>query len=180
MTVLNCSFWNQDISGLRFSGQVGSSCPGEANSVYTLTMISTIAILIIKIRVFFTWLKSERTRKELGSWLTWVYSQFIEQSLLKNIGENVWPCLGPSLLPMASFTRGSGRFFHASCMCMHSVAQLCLTLFNAIDCNPPGSSVIGISQAGILEWVAISFFRGSSWPKDRTCSNFIGRWILYH
>ena len=32
----------------------------------------------------------------------------------------------------------------------------------------------------ILEWVAISFFRGSSWPRDWTCISCIGRWILYH
>ena len=37
-----------------------------------------------------------------------------------------------------------------------------------MDCSPPGSSVHGILQARILEWVAISFFRGSSQPRDRT------------
>ena len=37
-----------------------------------------------------------------------------------------------------------------------------------MDCSPPGSSVHGISQARILEWVAISSSRGSSWPGDRT------------
>ena len=37
-----------------------------------------------------------------------------------------------------------------------------------MDCSPPGSSVHGIYQAGILEWVIISFSRGSSWPRDRT------------
>ena len=36
------------------------------------------------------------------------------------------------------------------------------------DCSPPGSSVHGTSQARILEWLAISFFRGSSQPRDRT------------
>ena len=37
-----------------------------------------------------------------------------------------------------------------------------------MDCSLPGSSVHGILQARILEWVAISFSRGSSWPRDRT------------
>ena len=37
-----------------------------------------------------------------------------------------------------------------------------------MDCSPPGSSVHGIFQARILQWVAISFSRGSFWPKDRT------------
>ena len=40
------------------------------------------------------------------------------------------------------------------------VAQSCLTLCNRMDCNPSGSSVHGIFQARILEWVAISFSRG--------------------
>ena len=42
------------------------------------------------------------------------------------------------------------------------VTQLCLTLCNPMDCSPPGSSVHGIFQARVLEWVAISFSRGSS------------------
>ena len=48
------------------------------------------------------------------------------------------------------------------------VAQSCLTLCDPMDCSPPGFSVCGIFQARMLEWVAISFSRGSSWPKDRT------------
>ena len=51
---------------------------------------------------------------------------------------------------------------------------------NLMNCSPPGSSVHGISQARILEWVAISFSRGSSWPRDWTHISCIGRWILYH
>ena len=42
------------------------------------------------------------------------------------------------------------------------VTQSCLTLCNPMDCSPPGSSVHGILQARILEWVAISFSRGYS------------------
>ena len=42
------------------------------------------------------------------------------------------------------------------------VSHLCPTLCNSMDCNLPGSSVHGIFQARILEWVAISFSRGSS------------------
>ena len=48
------------------------------------------------------------------------------------------------------------------------VAQLCPTLCNPTNCTPPGSSVHGILQARILEWVAIPFSRGSSWPRDWT------------
>ena len=48
------------------------------------------------------------------------------------------------------------------------VAQSCLTLCDPMDCSLPGSSVHGILQARTLEWVAISFSRGSSRPRDRT------------
>ena len=46
--------------------------------------------------------------------------------------------------------------------------QLCLTLCNPVDCSPPGSSVLGIPQARILEWVAMPFFRGPSPPRNQT------------
>ena len=46
------------------------------------------------------------------------------------------------------------------------VAQSCLTLWDLMDCSLSGSSVYGIFQARVLEWVAISFSRGSSWPRD--------------
>ena len=48
------------------------------------------------------------------------------------------------------------------------VTQSCLTLCDPTDCTSPGSSVHGILQTRILEWVAISFSRGSSWPRDGT------------
>ena len=48
------------------------------------------------------------------------------------------------------------------------VTQSCLTLCDPMDCSPPGSSVHGILQARILEWVAIPFSRGSSQPRDGT------------
>ena len=63
-----------------------------------------------------------------------------------------------------------------------SDAQLCLTLCNPMYCSLPGSSVYGIFQARLLEWVVISFSRGSSWPRDQTHVSYvssIGRQILY-
>jgi len=48
------------------------------------------------------------------------------------------------------------------------VAQSCLTLCDPMDYSPPGSSVHGILQIRILEWVAIAFSRGSSQPRDQT------------
>ena len=55
-----------------------------------------------------------------------------------------------------------------SCVCMCLVAQLCPTFYSTMNCSLPGSSVHGIFQARILELVAISYSRGSSWPRDRT------------
>ena len=56
------------------------------------------------------------------------------------------------------------------CVCVCSVAQLYPTLCDPMDCSPPGSSVHGIVLARILEWVAISSSRGSSWPRDQSAS----------
>ena len=53
---------------------------------------------------------------------------------------------------------------HSICACPLS----CPTLCDPMDCSPPGSSVPGILQARILEWVAMPSFRGSSQPRDRT------------
>ena len=61
--------------------------------------------------------------------------------------------------------------------------QSCLTVCNPVDCSALGSSVHGILQARILEWVAISFSRASSQPGDWTHVSYIsctGRQALYH
>ena len=53
-------------------------------------------------------------------------------------------------------------------LCCCWVAKSCPTLCDPIDCSPPVSSVHGIFQARILEWIAISFSRESSQPRDQT------------
>ena len=59
-------------------------------------------------------------------------------------------------------------------------AQLCSTLCDPMDCSPPGSSVHGILQARILEWVAMPFSRESSWPRGRTqISRIAGRFFTF-
>ena len=78
-------------------------------------------------------------------------------------------------------TPGSGRSLekemvtHSSCL----VAKLCLDLCSPKDCSPPGSSVHEIFQARILEWVAISFSRRSSKPRDQTHISCVGKGVLY-
>ena len=64
-------------------------------------------------------------------------------------------------------------------MCL--VTQLCPTLCDPMDCSLSGSSVHGISQARILEWVVISSSRGSFWPRNWTQLSLSHcRQILYH
>ena len=61
--------------------------------------------------------------------------------------------------------------------------QLCPALCNPVDCSQPGSSVHGIFQRRILEWVVISYSRGCSRPRDWSqvsCVSCIGWQILYH
>ena len=60
--------------------------------------------------------------------------------------------------------------------------QSCPTLGDPMNCSPPGSSVHGILQARILEWVALPSSRGSPQPRDQTCVSYvsrIGRQVLY-
>ena len=59
---------------------------------------------------------------------------------------------------------------------LSEVAQSCPTLCDSMDCSLSGSSIHGIFQARVLEWIAISFSRGSSWPRNPTpVSHIAGR-----
>ena len=75
------------------------------------------------------------------------------------------------------------------CVCIYTEylfaksLQSCPTLWDPVDCSLPASSVHGILQARILEWVAMPSFRESYRPRDWThvsCISCIGRWLLYH
>ena len=67
------------------------------------------------------------------------------------------------------FLQGGGK---AACYCC-LVARSCPTLCDPVDYSPPGSSIHGILQARIPEWIAISFSRGYSPPSDHTCVSFV-------
>ena len=67
--------------------------------------------------------------------------------------------------------KGPTQMYHV-CMRAKSL-QSCLTFYDPMDCSPPGSSILGILQAWILECVAMPFSRGSSRPRDWTC-------VCYH
>ena len=119
------------------------------------------------------------------SWIaTWSPSSSVDQS--KSPTNAYWVThhtLGT--LPMCEQTAShlqtfGGRLLYETCVLSHfSRVQL---LCHPMDCSPPGSSAHGILQARILEWVAMSSSRGSSWPRDWTHMPYIsctGRQVLY-
>ena len=105
----------------------------------------------------------------------WVYSPTFSLQLYCSNQFIRWQnhSFSQSLYPYG--TKSHLRF---CCGCL--TAKSCLTFCTLMDCSPLGCSAYGISQARILEWVAISFSRGSSWSRDWTCVSWIGRQILYH
>ena len=94
----------------------------------------------------------------------------------------LWPrapssCAEPRACPPVP----SGLFW--PCVQSCSVTQLCLPFCEPIACSSPGSSVHGIFQVRILDWIAITYSRGSSLPRDQTCISCIScidRQFLYH
>ena len=109
------------------------------------------------------------------------------------ISPTTWPSWPRDQTWVSSVSCIAGRFFThwaigeacvcvCLCVCIKSL-QSCLTLCDLMDRSPADSSVHGILQARLLEWVAISFSRGSSWTRDRTCVSqvyCIDLWVLYH
>ena len=128
---------------------------------------------------------------------TWVVRQQLPSISISDPsprGSGCHPADQAEITETPSLTEGSGSdIFHILCRKTNpakdacSVAQSCPTLSNSMDCSLPGSSVHGIFQARILEWVAISFSRGSSQPRDQTWVSCIatgdaplktGRWNI--
>ena len=88
----------------------------------------------------------------------------------------------PEGLSLGKITASLTHSFRAVLCCAKSL-QSCPTLCDPMDGSPPGSSVHGILQARILEWVAMPSSRGSSQPRDQTHISHvscIGRQVLYH
>ena len=93
----------------------------------------------------------------------WYYSHSLPYIRASQVGQ--WLRFhAPHARSMGLIPGGMTRFCMPQLRPVCLVAQSCLTLCNPMDCSPPGSSVLGISQARILEQVAISFSRGSSLP----------------
>ena len=81
------------------------------------------------------------------------------------------------------FYQNRKMYFNHFILVLPKSFRSCPTLCDPMDCSPPGSSVHGIFQARVLEWVAISSSRGSSWFKNWTHISYIsciGRQVLYN
>ena len=113
---------------------------------------------------------------------TWSLSDSLSSSVCDSLGNVIVIKKKKPLKDILSLS--SLVIFHANqisesilCVCVPHFSR-CLTLCDPVDCSPPGSSVHRISQAKILEWVATSFSRGSSWPRNWTwVSGIAGRFF---
>ena len=100
---------------------------------------------------------------------------------LVNSSDEMWRLWTPKLsIPVSWYS----SFLLVFCPLKKKVkvlgAQSCQTLWDPMDCSPPGSSIHGILQARILEWVAIPFSRGSFCPRDQTCvSRIAGKFFFF-
>ena len=134
-----------------FSGENDSFSNKDLDLSYCITSVCLFVLLLIRRRIF-TSLKIYQ----------WIAKSSLWEPFLAIIHPQIfiewWLCAK-----------------HCSRHCVQLLQMLC----NCMDCRPPGASVHGISQARILECVAISSSRGSSQPKDWICIPCIGRWVLY-
>ena len=103
----------------------------------------------------------EAMAEMMGSGWLGVYFEYTQQAFSMK-----WPCGGKK--------RGENGMWKVEVL----VTQSCLTLCNSMDCSPLGSSLHGILQARILEWVAIPFPRWPSRPRDENrVSHSAGRFF---
>ena len=126
------------------------------------------------------WREREMGDREIRKSLSQYFST---GNLLRSSSPQLWVILCPSgviwrSLDIFGKERGGARQVPSGGQCACSVAKSYPTLCDPMDCSPARSSVHGISQASILEWVAISSSSGSSQPRDRTCVSCISRQIL--
>ena len=101
-----------------------------------------------------------------------------------NMIDNYWAFTFPSFFKFFFYKQSLVHIPSIPRACMHAMLlQSCLTLCDPMDCSLPDSSVHGSLQARILEWVAMPFSRGSSWPRGRihiSYTSSVGPHVLYH
>ena len=93
----------------------------------------------------------------------WTSAHTLSSSLESFCPSLPWTTVA-SILTLNVHFLGTGTYFKHRCMHAKSL-QLCLTLCDPMDCSPPGSSVHGVLQARILQWVSMPSSRGSSQPR---------------
>ena len=100
----------------------------------------------------------------------------------ENVIQIIWlpHSVSPNVLLFSLFYiwRDSRKYLRDTAVVLLA-AKLCRTLCKPMNCSPPGSSVHGTSQARILDWIAISFSKGSSRSRSQTHVSWINRWTLY-
>ena len=185
--LLNKNFWEDKLLiWFKFSVLWIDSAVGMVNLWVTffrgcatiLTIIPGIALSNYMLRMS-SWQRCSGADEWLPQWLLHILQ--VKSTCLRSRterGRNGIPTQGPVVSTAMLLCNGSGMAARFLSGCCGLVAQSCLTLHDPMDCSPPGSSVHGISQATILEWVAIPFSKGSSRPRDQTHVSCIGRWIL--
>ena len=122
-------------------------------------------------RVWGAWLSSAYAAKELiikygELCLQLPCGLFFEKSPLYLAMIAASPTIDYSLLYQEKNCFWEQLVYPTGCSCMPSHI---LIPCDPVDCNPPGSSVHGILQATIMEWVVMPSSRGSSWPRNQTC-----------
>ena len=98
--------------------------------------------------------------------LSWAHSHARSHAVSRFLKEKARTCTD-------AWKRHANPFCHISLVVVVLFAQSFLTLFDSMDCSPPDFSVLGILQVRILEWVAISFSKGSSLSRDQTQGSHI-------
>ena len=132
-----------------------------------LKLNSLLLKLATVVTVICNWTLINKTLKKLGFWPLIYSFTFLESTF--------W-------LQFHSFI----NWIAPKICIMHLPArslQLCPTLCDSVDHSPPGSSVHGILQARIVEWVVMPFSRVSFWSRNQTSISYIscfGRRVLYH
>ena len=138
----------------------------------------------------FLWVALCQTAKEIR-WVTGYKNIFLNPLMVGNWAPEP-SVLEPMTSPRGTESRwsfeshkhfpafvGNGMYPVCVCVCACPVTTR-VWLCSLINYSSTGSSIHGNFQARILEWVVISFSRGSSWPRNWTCISFIGRQIPYH
>ena len=164
---MDCSlpgFSVHGISQARILKWVAISFPREFSWPGDQTWISRVSY--IGGRALYHWATEEVQLSYNSNWLHWCKSKVIHMNTILDHKHILVYLESWCMMELMFQMNRSISLFFIICVCV-LVVQSCLTLCDAMNRSPPGSSVHGFLQARILEWIAIPFSTGSSWPKDQ-------------